>query len=78
MTGADQLVWATETLEAYKITAASDYPSGSTVFFGISLTLSDGSNPPPSWSAVSDPDDGLSITVDTDGSGARVTIKYPS
>jgi len=79
VTGADQLVWATETLEAYQITAASDYPSGSTVFSGISLTLSDGSNPPTSWSAVSDPNDGLSTTVNIDGSeGAEVTINYPS
>ncbi|KAJ7193691.1 hypothetical protein GGX14DRAFT_405256 [Mycena pura] len=30
VTGAAELVWATETLEAYGITAISDYPAGAT------------------------------------------------
>jgi hypothetical protein len=77
--GSQQLVWATETLEAYGVTTASDYPSGSTAFYAIGITLSDGSNPPTSWSTVSDPDDGLSATVNIDGSvNAQVTIGYPS
>jgi len=78
-TGADQLVWATETLEAYKITSSSDYPTGATIFSGINLGLSDGSTPTMSWNPVSDTEDGLITTVNVDGaSNARITISYPN
>ena len=78
-TGADQLVWATETLEAYGITSSSDYPTGSTVFSSINLVLSDGSTPSVTWAPVSDTKDGLITTVNVDGAvGAGITIAYPA
>ncbi|KAJ6474967.1 hypothetical protein C8R45DRAFT_1103092 [Mycena sanguinolenta] len=45
LTGVPQLTFAAETLEAYRVTAASDYPSGSSVFSGIDLTLAGGVRP---------------------------------
>jgi hypothetical protein len=72
-TGADQLVWATETLEAYGITSSSDYPTGSTVFSSINLGLSNSNTPSVTWAPVSDTNDGLITTVN-----GAVTIKYPA
>ena len=77
-TGADQLVWATETLESYAVTSPSDYPHGSTVFSSINLKTSSGT-PYVTWTAVSDIPDGLITTVNVQGAtNAKVTIKYPS
>ena len=77
-TGADQLVWATETLESYGVTSSSDYPTGSTVFSSINLRLSDGNAPSVAWTPVSDNGDGLITTVNTDGAtDAEITIAYP-
>jgi len=74
--GSAQLVWATETLEAYGVTSASDYPSGSTVFSSINLRTLAGV-PSVSWSTVSDAPDGLITTVNTQGAtNAKITIKY--
>jgi hypothetical protein len=76
--GAAELVWATETLEAYGVTSSSDYPAGSTVFCDINLSTSSGT-PSVTWSPVSDPDDGLITTVNIQGAtGAEITINYPS
>ena len=76
-TGADQLVWATETLETYAVNSSSDYPQGSTVFSSINLKTSSGT-PSVTWTAVSDTDDGLITTVNVQGAtNAKVTIKYP-
>ena len=75
--GAAQLVWATETLESYSVTSASDYPTGSTVFFGINLRTTSGV-PFVRWSPVSDPPDMLTTTVNRQGArNAEITIKYP-
>ncbi|KAJ7097352.1 hypothetical protein C8R44DRAFT_859868 [Mycena epipterygia] len=77
ITGAAQLTWATETLEAYGVTSASDYPTGSTVFSGINLKLSSGAVPTVAWSKVSDTADGLTTTVNTNGAtNAVITIVY--
>ncbi|KAJ7683854.1 hypothetical protein B0H17DRAFT_1137478 [Mycena rosella] len=75
--GSEQLAWATITLEAYAVTTASDYPTGSTVFSGTNLELSSGVFPSVSWSTQSDPADGLSTTINVEGStSATITIKY--
>ncbi|KAF7311694.1 hypothetical protein MIND_00179200 [Mycena indigotica] len=74
---AAQLTWATETLEAYALKAASDYPAGSTVFSAINLTLQNGNAPSVKWATANDAADGLSTTVNTDGAtNAKITIKY--
>lgn len=77
ITGVRELVYVTETLEAYSITQSSDYPSGSTSFSNINVTLTDSTFPSLSWSSVAA--DGLSVTVDVDGSqDGEITIQYPS
>ncbi|KAF7362720.1 hypothetical protein MVEN_00621300 [Mycena venus] len=73
----EQLTWATETLEAYGVTAISDYPAGSTVFSGINLRLQNGATPSVSWATQQDTADGLSTTVNTNGAtNAVITIRY--
>ncbi|KAF7304217.1 hypothetical protein MIND_00653900 [Mycena indigotica] len=77
VTGAAQLTWATETLEAYAVTAISDYPAGSTKFSGINLKLANGATPSISWSTAQDSAEGLTTTVNTNGAtNAVITIKY--
>ncbi|KAJ7259958.1 hypothetical protein B0H12DRAFT_406791 [Mycena haematopus] len=77
VTGAAELTWATETLEAYGVEAISDYPAGSTVFSGINLKLVDGTVPSVSWAHTNDASDGLSTTINTNGAtNAKITIKY--
>ncbi|KAF7378374.1 hypothetical protein MSAN_00263700 [Mycena sanguinolenta] len=77
LTGAPQLTFAAETLEAYGVTALSDYPSGSTVFSGIDLTLAGGVTPSIAWSHQDDAADGVSISIDVDGATqGRMTITY--
>jgi hypothetical protein len=79
VTGVRELVYATETLEAYAITQSSDYPAGSTPFTGINLFLTDSSFPSLSWSIVDDIDNGLTTTVEVDGSqDGELTIHYPN
>ncbi|KAF8319999.1 hypothetical protein DL93DRAFT_1920695 [Clavulina sp. PMI_390] len=76
LTGSSELVWATETLECYSITAASDYPAGTTVFNNIQLTGKNGALPL-SWDVTSDSADGVTATVNVDGpTNGVVTIKY--
>jgi len=73
---AAELVWATETLEAYAITSIKDYPSGSTVFEDINIKLKSGT-PSVTWETSSDSNDGITATVNTQGAtNAKVTIKY--
>ncbi|KAJ7153332.1 hypothetical protein C8R46DRAFT_1301747 [Mycena filopes] len=77
ITGVGQLTFATETLEAYKVTTISDYPAGSTVFTGINLELASGAVPSVSWAQINDTADGLSTTINTDGAtNAKITINY--
>lgn len=74
-TGSAQLVWATETLEVYGVTEASDFPAGSTVFSAINLKTSAGT-PSVTWS-VSASEDGTKTTVNTQGAtNAKITITY--
>lgn len=73
---ADELVWATETLEAYSITKKADYPVGSTVFSDINIRTKAGT-PSVTWSASSDAADGIKTTVNKQGAtNAKITIKY--
>ncbi|KAJ6563336.1 hypothetical protein DFH09DRAFT_1082392 [Mycena vulgaris] len=75
--GGEQLVWSTLTLEAYGVTGRSSYPSGSTVFSQTNLELSNGQFPAITWATVSDPADGITTTVNVEGSTAAViTITY--
>ncbi|KAJ6626490.1 hypothetical protein B0H10DRAFT_522821 [Mycena sp. CBHHK59/15] len=74
--GREQLTWATETLEAYGVTAASDYPTGSTVFSGINLALTSGT-PSVFWSHVDDIADGLTTSIGVNGAtDGQITIHY--
>lgn len=76
-TGSDVLVVAAETLEAYGITTAADYPVGSTSFYDINISVMSGT-PETVWSAVSDSADDLTASVTVDGfSNAEVVITYP-
>jgi len=76
-TNSVNLIWATETLEAYGIQSISDYPTGSTAFTGINIVLQDGSVPSFSWQAISDSADGITTTINVDGAtNAEVTITY--
>ena len=73
-----ELVWATETLEAYGVTAATDYPSGSTLFYNINLYATS-VVPSVSWYVVNDVADGLYASVVTDGAtNAEIEITYPT
>jgi hypothetical protein len=75
--GGEELVWSTLTLEAYGVTGLSSYPSGSTVFSQTNLELSNGQFPGITWATVSDPADGITTTVNVEGSTAAViTITY--
>lgn len=76
-TGSAALVWATETLETYGVTTAADYPSGSTLFYGINLSLTSGT-PGTSWSTVSDDADDIDVSVIRDGyKDAGIQVSYP-
>lgn len=76
-TGSAELVWATETLEVYGMKKKSDYPDSKTVFEDIALETKSDSSPSVKWSAVSDSDDGVTATINTQGSkSAKVTINY--
>ncbi|KAJ7723515.1 hypothetical protein DFH07DRAFT_1005307 [Mycena maculata] len=75
--GGEELAWATITLEAYGVTQASTYPSGSTVFSNTNLELSSGEFPSITWSTASDPADGITTTINVEGStSAVITITY--
>ncbi|KAF7373055.1 hypothetical protein MSAN_00513000 [Mycena sanguinolenta] len=75
--GGEELQWATITLETYSTTSSSDYPTGSTVFSAINLELSNGQFPSIDWAVQSDPSDGITTTVNVEGStSAEITITY--
>lgn len=75
-TNAEELVWATETLEAYGITAITDYPSGTTVFKKINIRVTSGT-PDVSWGTTSDSADGIETLVVKQGAtNAKIKIKY--
>lgn len=61
-----ELVWCTETLEAYGVTERSDYPPGATIFSQINLQTHEGT-PDMSWNTKSDIPDTLVTTVNVDG-----------
>ncbi|KAJ7230763.1 hypothetical protein C8J57DRAFT_1329637 [Mycena rebaudengoi] len=72
-----QLNVAAVTLEAYNITAFSDYPAGTTVFSGVNVKFASGETKPDVvWRPVVQAD-GLESTVDQDGAvDAQITVKY--
>lgn len=71
-----ELMWCTETLEAYGVTERSDYPPGGTIFSQINVGTTSGT-PDISWTTQSDVPDTLVCTVNTDGaSDAVITIAY--
>ncbi|KAF8169216.1 hypothetical protein K438DRAFT_1774458 [Mycena galopus ATCC 62051] len=75
--GGEELVWATITLEAYGVTGSDSYPAGSTVFSGTNLELDNGDFPDITWATVNDDADGITTTVNVEGSMAAViTITY--
>ncbi|KAJ7614898.1 hypothetical protein FB45DRAFT_1064530 [Roridomyces roridus] len=68
---------ALETLEAYGVTSASDYPTGTTVFEDIQMRMQDGSVPSLMWGIQNDEADGISMVIDKDGAeGGRLTLVY--
>ncbi|KAG7094695.1 hypothetical protein E1B28_005514 [Marasmius oreades] len=73
LSNSPEITWAFETLEAYGVTAASDYPTGCTVFTGIGITTSSGAAAV-SWSTVNDDADSIHATS---GSNGDVSICYP-
>jgi len=77
-TNSIELVWASETLEAYDIEAITDYPASSTVFSNINIETLGGPNPSTSWTTDNfDTADGIVATVDVGGTtNAQVTISY--
>ncbi|KAF8319993.1 hypothetical protein DL93DRAFT_1920478 [Clavulina sp. PMI_390] len=76
LTGSAELVWATETLEAYGITQNGNYPAGATSFYNINLSTTSGT-PSVSWSTTSDTSDGVIATVSVGGAtNAIITINY--
>jgi len=77
LTNSPVLVWATETLETYGVTTGADYPSGSTSFFDINLSVTSGS-PGTTWSTVNDAADDIYVSVIQDGyEDAEILISYP-
>ncbi|KAF8203484.1 hypothetical protein K438DRAFT_2101044 [Mycena galopus ATCC 62051] len=62
----EELTWASETLEAYGITAASDYPPGASAFYEINLRFA-GPAPTVSWSVTNSEADGPFTTINRDG-----------
>ncbi|KAJ6459484.1 hypothetical protein C8R47DRAFT_1244198 [Mycena vitilis] len=73
VSGAEEMKWASITLEAYGLTAMDDYPIGSTVFSGTSIDLVNGESPKIAWQIADDAADGISTKVSADGS---IEISY--
>jgi len=70
-------VWATETLEVYNVEDSSELPTGQTVFRDIVIQTEAGTPSGVVWTPVSDPEDGITTTVNINGAvGAEVTISY--
>ncbi|KAG7089853.1 hypothetical protein E1B28_011497 [Marasmius oreades] len=78
LSNSPELTWAFETLEAYGVTTASDYPTGCTAFSGISMSTVNGATAPVSWSTINDDADGVHTTINVNGgSNGKVTTCYP-
>jgi hypothetical protein len=76
---AQELIYATETLETYNSTGESDLPTGTTNMEDIYLKLKTGGYPTLTWEVYNDAADSISINVVKDGSnGGEVDIVYPS
>ncbi|KAJ7177211.1 hypothetical protein C8R43DRAFT_1230245 [Mycena crocata] len=77
VTGAKQLSFVAEALEAYGITRESDYPPGATVFRDINIVLTNRSVPHMGWSVANDEPDGLGTSISVDGAkNGQLTIMY--
>jgi hypothetical protein len=72
-----ELTFAAETLEAYGVTASSDYPAGATVFGNINIELVGGGAPSLVWSHEDDEEDGVVLSIERDGAvDGRIRITY--
>ncbi|KAJ7167016.1 hypothetical protein C8R46DRAFT_268772 [Mycena filopes] len=78
ITGIPELTAAVETLEAYSVTAGTDYPAGETRFANVTLRVASGVVPAVGWSLRNeDAADGFNISVEVDGpTDAQVLITY--
>ncbi|KAJ7851203.1 hypothetical protein B0H13DRAFT_2086272 [Mycena leptocephala] len=77
ISGVPELTFATETLEAYGVTASSDYPAGATVFRNIDIELVGGRAPSFAWSHEDDEGDGVVLSIERDGAvDGRIRITY--
>ncbi|KAJ7167019.1 hypothetical protein C8R46DRAFT_1272211 [Mycena filopes] len=78
ITGIPELTAPVETLEAYSITAGTDYPVGATRFANVTLRVASGVVPDVAWSLRNeDAADGVDVSVEVDGAtDARVLITY--
>ena len=63
ITTTEELTLAYEALEIYNAETAADLPSGSTEFTQINIVTQDQENPSITWTALSDPADGISMSV---------------
>ncbi|KAF9266520.1 hypothetical protein L218DRAFT_72665 [Marasmius fiardii PR-910] len=74
LTNSPELTWAFETLEAYSVSATSDYPKGCTVFSQIKVTTGNGAETP-IWQTIDDSADSIHTTR---GSNGDISVCYPS
>jgi len=75
--GAEELVWATLTLEVYSVEQQADFPTGSTSFYSTNIQVTTNGAPSMSWDCTSDTTDNIDCSVPADGSvNAEVTITY--
>lgn len=76
-TTTENLNWAYEALEIYTTQQTSDLPAGSTQFSWINLVTQNNQNPALSWTTVSDPADGISMSVISSSSiSGALSITY--
>ena len=75
VSGIPQLVFATIALESYYVTKIGDYPRASTLFDATNLLTK--CSPAINWSTYNDTADGITISVNKQGStDAEFTVSY--
>lgn len=65
--GAEELVWATLTLEVYGVEQDADFPTGSTLLYSTNIHTTTNTEPLMNWDCTSDTTDNIDCTVNTDG-----------
>lgn len=71
------LNWAYEALEIYNTQSTADLPTGSTEFSQINIVTQNNQNPSIFWTTVSDPADGISMSVISNSSvNGAVQVTY--